>query len=127
MASRLPAWMGVPWACGWRADLADQLDLRLGDRPHGHHDPPIGAAGGTARKIADEHRYQGAEFDVARPDSRLDQGMLEGQTATKQESDQIVAPQFTDLAPAVDSVARSIGTKNRRPGQNAPVRDRQGG
>ena len=44
--------------------------------------------------------------------------MLEGQTATKQKSDQIVAPQVTDLAPllgqlapAVDTVARNIGAK----------------
>ena len=44
--------------------------------------------------------------------------MLEGQTATKQKSDQIVAPQITDLssllgqlAPTVDSIAGEIGAK----------------
>ena len=82
--------MGVRVMC---AHLADQLDLRLRNRAHGYHDRSVEAARGTAEKIGDEHRNQGAEFDVAHPDPRLDQGMLEGQAAAEQKADQIVAPE----------------------------------
>src|SRR5262249_25962751 len=99
-------------------DFPDQLELRLWDRTHGHHDGSMEAASRTAKKIGGEHRNQGAEFDVAHPYPRLDQGMLEGQAATEQERDQIVAPQITDLpsllgqlASTVDSIAGKIGSK----------------
>jgi hypothetical protein len=73
---------------------------------------------GTAGKVGDEHRHQGASFHVSHPDPRVDQGVLEGQAATEQESDEIVAPEVADfsplldqLAPAVDAVARQVGAE----------------
>ena len=84
------------------AHLANQLELRLWDRAPGHTDRSVEAAGGTAGKAGDEHRYEGAELDIAHTDPSLDQRMLEGQAAAEQEGDEVIAPEVTDLSPLLD-------------------------
>src|SRR6516165_1618983 len=88
--------------------LAGQPDLCFGDRAHGHHYRSVEAAGGTAGEVGDEHRHQGASFYVSHADPRVDQGVLEGQAATEQESHEIVTPEITDFSPLLDELTPTI-------------------
>jgi len=115
--------MGVRVACAY---LDDQLDLRLRDRAHRHHDRPMEAASGTAEKVGDEHRHQGAEFNVAHPDPRLDQGVLKGQAAAEQEGDEVVAPQVADLCSLFDQLASAVNAVAGQIGAQVGPRGRAG-
>ena len=98
--------------------LTNQLDLAFGDRAHCHHDRSVETAGGTTSDVRDKHRNGGVALDVAHADARLDQGMVEGMAAAKQEGDEVISPKVADLlallgqfAVAVDAVAADVGSK----------------
>ena len=105
--------MGMRIAC---RQLAGQLDLCFGDRAHGHYHRSVEAAGRTAGEVRDEHRHQGASFHVSHADSCVDQGVLEGQAATEQEGDEIVAPEVADFPPLLDELTPTVNAVTRQIG-----------
>ena len=98
--------------------LANQLDLSIGDRAHRHHGGSVETTGRTTSNIGHEHRDGSIALHVAHADARLDQGVVEGMAATHQESDEVVPPEVADFlalldqfAVAVDPVAADVGSK----------------
>ena len=63
--------------------LANEIDLRFGDRTHGDHHRPMEAPGRHAAQIRNEHAVHGVALDVAQGDTGLDQRVLEGQAAAE--------------------------------------------
>ena len=106
----------APWETAQNAGGFYRVGRR--QRPHRYNQWSVKSTRRPAGDVRAEHRHIAFQFDVADGDPGLQQRVLEGERATDQEADQVVAQKFLEVGRLIDQFAvlpypitRQIGTQ----------------